>query len=36
MSELVFLLEELSAKVMLEGVMPKLLPAGVSVRYIVK
>jgi hypothetical protein len=36
MSELVFLLEEPSAKAMLEGLLPRLLPegGGISVRYI--
>ncbi len=35
MSELVFLLEEDSAKAMLEGLLPRLLPDGLPVRYIV-
>lgn len=35
MSELVFLLEELSAKAMLEGLLPRLLPDDLPVRYIV-
>jgi len=35
MSELVFLLEEPSARAMLEGLLPRLLPANLSVRYIV-
>lgn len=35
MSELVFLLEELSARTMLEGLLPRLLPATIPVRYIV-
>lgn len=33
--ELVFLLEELSAKAMLEGLLPKILPEGVLPRFIV-
>lgn len=35
MSELVFLLEELSAKAMLEGLLPRLLRDNLTVRYIV-
>lgn len=35
MSELVFLLEELSARVMLEGLLPKLLPDTIHCRFIV-
>jgi hypothetical protein len=35
MSELVFLLEEASARAMLEGLLPRLLPAALPVRYIV-
>ena len=35
MSELVFLLEEESARVMLEGLLPRLLPDSIPVRYIV-
>jgi len=35
MSEIVFLLEERSAEVMLQGLLPRLLPADVPVRYIV-
>ena len=35
MSEIVFLLEEPSAEAMLRGLLPKLLPADVSVRYVV-
>jgi len=35
MSELVFLLEEASARAMLEGLLPRLLPDGPPVRYIV-
>lgn len=35
MSELVFFLEEPSAKAMLEGLLPRILPLGVNVRYIV-
>lgn len=35
MSELVFLLEERSAKSMLEGLIPRLLPSGITVRYVV-
>lgn len=35
MSELVFFLEEPSAKAMLEGMLPRLLPADLPVRYIV-
>ncbi len=35
MSELVFLLEEESAKVMLEGLLPRLLPEDLTVRFIV-
>jgi len=35
MKELVFLLEELSAKVMIEGILPKILKPGTHVRYIV-
>lgn len=34
MSELVFLLEEASAEEMLKGLLPRLLPADLSVRYI--
>jgi len=34
MMELVFLLEEASAQAMLEGLLPKLLPEGTTVRYI--
>lgn len=35
MSELVFMLEEASAKAMLEGLLPKLLPAGIVSRFVV-
>ncbi len=35
MSELVFFLEERSARAMLEGLVPRLLPSGVTVRYVV-
>ena len=35
MRELVFLLEEASAQAMLEGLLPKLLPEGITVRYLV-
>lgn len=35
MSELVFMLEEASAKAMLEGLLPKLLPANIVPRFIV-
>jgi hypothetical protein len=35
MKEIVFLLEEPSAQCMLEGLLPKLLPQGITVRYIV-
>lgn len=35
MRELVFLLEETSAQTMLEGLLPKLLPEGTTVRYLV-
>lgn len=35
MKELVFLLEEESAKAMLEGLLPRLLPGNVATRYIV-
>jgi hypothetical protein len=35
MSELVFMLEEPSARAMLEGVLPKMLPAGIVPRYVV-
>lgn len=35
MSELVFFLEELSARAMLEGLIPRLLPTDVTVRYVV-
>ena len=35
MSELVILLEELSARTMLEGLLPRLLPETIPVRYIV-
>lgn len=35
MRELVFLLEEASAQAMLEGLLPKLLPEGTAVRYLV-
>ena len=35
MRELVFLLEEASAQAMLEGLLPKLLPDGATVRYLV-
>lgn len=35
MSELVFLLEEESAKSMLQGVLPRLLPDNLQIRYIV-
>jgi len=35
MTELVFLLEESSTRAMLEGVIPRLFPEGVAVRYIV-
>lgn len=35
MSEVVFLLEELSARAMLEGLLPKLLPDTIRCRYIV-
>lgn len=34
MRELVFLLEEASAQAMLEGLLPKLLPDGTTVRYL--
>lgn len=34
MTELVFLLEELSAQEMLKGLLPRILPAGLAVRYI--
>lgn len=34
MSELVFLLEEASAEEMLKGLLPRLLPAGLHVRFI--
>ena len=34
MSEMVFLLEEASAEEMLKGLLPRLLPAGISVRFI--
>jgi hypothetical protein len=34
MSELVFLLEEASAEEMLKGLLPRLLPTGVNVRFI--
>jgi len=35
MTELVCLLEEPSAQAMLEGVLPRILPASIAVRYIV-
>ena len=35
MSELVFFLEESSARAMLEGFLPKVLPSGLNYRYIV-
>jgi len=35
MNELVFFLEERSARAMLEGLIPRLVPSGVSVRYVV-
>ena len=35
MNEVVFLLEELSARAMLEGLLPKLLPDTIRCRYIV-
>jgi hypothetical protein len=35
MIELVFMLEEKSAKVLLEGLLPKLLPTEIAPRYIV-
>ena len=35
MSQLVFLLEERSAEVMLQGLLPRLFPADVPVRYVV-
>lgn len=35
MSELVFMLEEASARAMLEGLLPKVLPAGIVPRYVV-
>lgn len=35
MSELVFFLEELSAKAMLEGLLPRILQQGSAIRYIV-
>ena len=35
MSEIVFFLEELSAGAMLEGLLPKVLPQGLSVRFVV-
>lgn len=35
MKELVFLLEEESAQAMLEGLLPKLLPEGMTVRHLV-
>lgn len=35
MSELVFMLEEASAKAMLEGLLPKLLPAEIVPRFVV-
>jgi hypothetical protein len=35
MSELVFLLEEQSARAMLMGLLPRLLPGNINVRYIV-
>jgi len=35
MRELVFLLEEESARVMIEGILPKLLKPGIAPRYIV-
>ncbi len=35
MSELVFLLEEPSARAMLEGLLPRLLPDGLPIRFIV-
>ncbi len=34
-NELVLLLEEQSAAEMLRGLLPKILPAGVTVRYLV-
>ena len=35
MSEIVFLLEEASAEAMLPGLLPRLLPEGTTIRYIV-
>lgn len=35
MSYLVFLLEELSAAEMLKGILPKILPEGINVKYVV-
>lgn len=35
MSEFVFLLEELSARRMLEGIIPRIVPSDIAVRYIV-
>lgn len=35
MRELVFLLEEASAEVMLQGLLPRILPQGLAVRYLV-
>ncbi len=35
MSQIVFLLEELSARDLLEGLLPKLLPEDIEVRYLV-
>ena len=35
MKHLVFLLEELSAEEMLKGVLPKILPEGIHVKFIV-
>ncbi|GEM_PF-3691418 len=35
MKELVFLLEEPSARVMIEGILPKISEPGTAVRYIV-
>jgi hypothetical protein len=35
MSELVFLLEELSAEAMLKGLLPRILPSDITTRYIV-
>lgn len=35
MKEWVFFLEELSARAMLEGLLPRIVPQSVDVRYIV-